>query len=166
MNNCTNVEGKLFPSHICQKCGIYLQKIVGVFDKFQHTSKLCDEKKTPWNNLLSGACTHHCAWDLKYTNILRNFSSCKRFGSVLRQVFIEHCSTRPHYFIQTLHADKWKADFPLQKALQSVWTFSLIFCMISHCLALDIYQNMLISLILTSYDHFQFRLTLGMLSSH
>ena len=56
---------------------------------------------------------------------------------------------------------------PLAKTLKlAVWAFSLNFLYDFTLFGIDIHQNMLISLILTSFDHFQFRPTLGMLSSH
>ena len=59
--NCSNIEGKIFPSHICQKWDIYWQKnLKGVSYKLQilHTTKLTRAQKKPQNNFFTPGPQH------------------------------------------------------------------------------------------------------------
>ena len=62
MGNCSNIEGKIFASHICQKCGIYWQKTCCWCQwnfKFGTQTNYIKLRKKPQNNFFHWG-QHHC----------------------------------------------------------------------------------------------------------
>ena len=91
MKNCSNIGGKIFPSHICPKWGSYWEKTCwGCRRNFKFGTQadfFYAEKKTSKLLFSPGPATLR-KWDLKYTNILYFFSSSKNICcGILRLVF-------------------------------------------------------------------------------
>ena len=90
VNNCSNIEGKIFVLHICQKCVICCQKTwcwCQVNLKFCTQANYLMPRKNPQNYFFTWGQQHgqNGIWNLQIFFVI--FSSCKIFDAVLRLVF-------------------------------------------------------------------------------